>query len=182
MIRRTFLRFLSGVGISLAVGVFLPLSAYAKATITEQPQLNPEALEQFWTLELSTLDEQSIALASFKGEKPLVLNFWATWCAPCLREMPLLDEFAKSNPDVQFIGFTIDSVKNMQKYEEKVQVSYPLLVAGSKYLRLIKQLGNPKGGLPFTLVFDAKGEVSSLLLGEIEKEELESVLQKVKTN
>ena len=96
--------------------------------------------------------------------------------------MPLLDEFAKSNPDVQFIGFTIDSVKNMQKYEEKVQVSYPLLVAGSKYLRLIKQLGNPKGGLPFTLVFDAKGEVSSLLLGEIEKEELESVLQKVKTN
>lgn len=182
MIRRTFLRFLSGVGIFVALVGFLPLSAYAKAIITEQPSLNPEALEQLWTLELPTLDEQTIALASLKGEKPLVLNFWATWCAPCLREMPLLDELATRNPEVQFIGFTIDSLKNMHKFEEKVQVSYPLLVAGSKYLRLIKQLGNPKGGLPFTLVFDAKGEASSLLLGEIEKEELESVLEKVKTN
>ena len=120
--------------------------------------------------------------ANLKGEKPLVLNFWATWCAPCVREMPLLDEFAKQHPEIQFVGFTIDSLKNMQKFEQQVQVTYPLLVAGSRYLRLIKQLGNPRGGLPFTLVFDEKGEVKSLLLGEIEKEQLISLIDDLKSN
>lgn len=154
----------------------------AKAVITERPALNPEALAQLWALELPSYDGQVIALANLKGEKPLVLNFWATWCAPCVREMPLLDEFAKQHPEIQFVGFTIDSLKNMQKFEQQVQVTYPLLVAGSRYLRLIKQLGNPRGGLPFTLVFDEKGEVKSLLLGEIEKEQLISLIDDLKSN
>lgn len=162
--------------LSLSLAMVWPNQVVAKAVITERPVLNPEALAQLWALELPRYDGEVISLASLRGEKPLVLNFWATWCAPCVREMPLLDEFAKKHPDIQFIGFTIDSLKNMQKFEQGTQVSYPLLVAGSRYLRLIKQLGNPRGGLPFTLVFDEKGEVHSLLLGEIEKEQLESLI------
>ena len=168
--------------LGLTLSVVWPSPVMAKAVITERPALNPEALAQLWALELPSYDGRVIALANLKGEKPLVLNFWATWCAPCVREMPLLDEFAKQHPEIQFVGFTIDSLKNMQKFEQQVQVTYPLLVAGSRYLRLIKQLGNPRGGLPFTLVFDEKGEVKSLLLGEIEKEQLISLIDDLKSN
>ena len=168
--------------LGLTLSVVWPSPVMAKAVITERPALNPEALAQLWALELPSYDGRVIALANLKGEKPLVLNFWATWCAPCVREMPLLDEFAKQHPEIQFVGFTIDSLKNMQKFEQQVQATYPLLVAGSRYLRLIKQLGNPRGGLPFTLVFDEKGEVKSLLLGEIEKEQLISLIDDLKSN
>lgn len=179
MIRREFLQLVGALSVA-SLSTSWPALAQAKAVITENPSLNPEALSDLWALELPILNGETLRLADLKG-KPLVLNFWATWCAPCVREMPLLDEFAQNNPDVQFIGFGIDTLKNMQKFDEKVQVSYPLLVAGAKYLRLVKQLGNPKGGLPFTLVFDKNAVVSSLLLGEIEKEELQQVLLNVKT-
>lgn len=171
MLRRDFLHMVGALSLTSIWSTF----AQAKAEITDQPVLNRAALEALFALELPILSGESFSLASLKG-KPLVLNFWATWCAPCVREMPLLDELAQAHPHVQFIGFALDTLKNMQKFDARVQVSYPLLVAGAKYLRLVKQLGNPGGGLPFTLVFDEKLQAQRLLLGEIEKEDLQGFL------
>ena len=85
-----------------------------------------------------------------KGQ-PIVVNFWATWCAPCVREMPELDALQKKYPQVRFVGIGVDSAANMQKFVEKVQVSYPLWVIGAGAIDTLRKLGNPSGGLPLLL-------------------------------
>ena len=109
--------------------------------------------------------------------KPLVINFWATWCAPCVREMPLLNHFSQQNPSVQVLGLGLDSDKNIQKFLQKVQVSYPLFRIDIKQLRLLKKLGDDKGGLPFTLVLNEKGDVVWSHAGELHEDNLKKILK-----
>lgn len=143
-----------------------------------QFEITENAVDTFWSIEAKGLPEDKPVtklLSDFKG-KPLLVNFWATWCAPCVREMPLLDNFAKENPQLPVLGLALDSLKNMQKFESKIQVNYPLLQLDAHYLKLVKQLGNTKGGLPFSILFGADGRVKAIYLGELHKEQLEELL------
>lgn len=142
------------------------------------PAVEASALDSFWAIEAKTLPADNPgtkSLADFKG-KPLLVNFWATWCAPCVREMPLLDSFAKENPQLPVVGLALDSLTNMQKFESKVKVDYPLLQLEAKQLKLVKQLGNSKGGLPFTVLFDEAGKIKAVYTGELHKEQLSEIL------
>lgn len=143
-----------------------------------QFEITEDAVDAFWSIEAKGLPEDKTVmkvLSDFKG-KPLLVNFWATWCAPCVREMPLLDKFAKENPQLPVLGLALDSLKNMQKFENKIQVNYPLLQLDAHYLKLVKQLGNKKGGLPFSILFGADGQVKAIYHGELHKEQLEQLL------
>lgn len=122
---------------------------------------------------------QEHAIRSFLG-KPLVVNFWATWCAPCVEEMPLLDEMSKSLPEIQFVGIGIDTVDNIRQFASKVRVNYPLLVAGHGGIALVRELGNTAGGLPFTVMFDANGGKIDSILGQVESEDLRRRLLAIK--
>lgn len=121
---------------------------------------------------------REFGLETFMG-KPVVVNFWATWCPPCVREMPELEALHKKHTAVNFIGIGIDTASNIRLFSEKVKVTYPVLVAGHDGIQLMRDLGNKAGGLPFTVVFDAQGRSVNTILGQITPASLERMLVEV---
>ncbi|MGA8513867.1 MAG: TlpA disulfide reductase family protein, partial [Burkholderiaceae bacterium] len=100
---------------------------------------------------------------------PLVLNFWATWCPPCVEELPLLEAFYKLNAakNWQVIGIAVDNAKAVKQFLGKMPLSFPTPVAGLAGTELSRSLGNVSGGLPFTVVFDASGQVALRHIGKL---------------
>ena len=149
----------------------------AAATVCGVPfaRLAHAAPASFYDLEFPTPDGKARAVSDFLG-RPMVLNFWATWCPPCVKEMPDLDFLHHKYPDINMVGLAVDTAKNVVKFSEKIPVSYPLLVAGHGGIQLMKKMGNPSGGLPFTILFDAQGQPVKEFLGQIHRDELDAVL------
>ena len=110
--------------------------------------------------------------------RPVVFNFWATWCPPCVKEMPDLEALSRKHSGVQFVGLGVDTAVNVRKFLPKVNVTYPLLVTGYGGIDLMKTLGNTAGGLPFTLVCDRSGKIVERILGQVKPAELDAMLQR----
>ncbi len=117
-------------------------------------------------------------LDQFLG-RPVLVNFWATWCPPCIKEMPDLEALKQKYPDIQFVGLGVDTAVNVRNFMPKVNVTYPLLVTGYGGIDLMKSLGNKTGGLPYTLVYNASGQVVERIMGQIKPDELDAVLQRL---
>ena len=117
------------------------------------------------------------ALSQWKG-KALVVNFWAPWCAPCVQEMPELAELAKelAGKNISVIGIGIDSPTNIAQFADKFKISYPLYVAGMSGTDLSRQFGNSAGGLPYTVLIGADGQVKKTYLGRLKFDELSADL------
>jgi thiol-disulfide isomerase/thioredoxin len=117
------------------------------------------------------------ALSQWKG-KALVVNFWAPWCAPCVQEMPELAQLAADNADknIQVIGIGIDSPTNIAQFADKFKIPYPLYVAGMSGTDLSRKFGNSAGGLPYTVLIGADGQVKKTYLGRIKFAELRADL------
>ena len=156
-------------------------AAGALGAQTPATQPNPRAL---FDARLPGLDGHEFALQALTGQ-PLVVNFWATWCAPCVQELPYLNSMAKELPNVKFVGIGIDTAQNIGQFVAKIPVSYQLLVAGHAGIALLRELGNSAGGLPFTLLFDANGSVFDSILGQIEpldlRQRIDRLVAKSKT-
>jgi len=112
-------------------------------------------------------------------DKPLVVNFWATWCAPCVKEMPDLDRLSKEFAHIGFLGIGIDSAENIAQFLQKIPVGYPLLEARADGLDLMRDLGNTSGGLPFTVIMSPGGKVQRAIAGQIDPDELAAYLRSV---
>jgi thiol-disulfide isomerase/thioredoxin len=162
MNRRRFLLQSAGLAaVPMLAGWSLPAVAQAQTSLFQSsfPDLNG----------------QSQPMSQWLG-RPVVINFWATWCPPCVKEMPDLDALSKRYPQVGFVGLGVDTHANMQKFLQKVQVSYPVRVLGYGGIDLMKQLGNKAGGLPFTLVYNADGKLVDRILGQIKPQALDQTL------
>ncbi|ASV98090.1 TlpA family protein disulfide reductase [Paraburkholderia aromaticivorans] len=141
------------------------------------PASGEDAVAQLWSAPVTTVDGKPQTLSSLKG-RPIVVNFWASWCGPCVEEMPALSQLQRdyAKKGIQFVGLGVDSDKNVQAFLQKVKVAYPVYVTGFGGADLARAFGNTAGGLPFTVVIDAKGEIRSTKLGQIDAQALKQTL------
>src|SRR5262245_17148561 len=116
-------------------------------------------------------------LAEWRG-RPLLCNFWVSWCAPCREELPLLDTASRENASIglQVVGIAIDNAANVTKYLKSVPAGYPILIAEGSAISLMQQLGNRNGALPFSVTLDAAGRLRQRKLGAYSAVELHSDL------
>ena len=110
--------------------------------------------------------------------KILVVNFWASWCPPCVEEMPTLDKIAQeyASKNVLIVGIGIDSPSNIREFLEKTPVSYPIVIGGLEGSNLAKQMGNSQGALPYTVIVNQNGKAVFTKLGKISEEELKKAI------
>ncbi|MFY9314480.1 MAG: TlpA disulfide reductase family protein [Burkholderiales bacterium] len=116
-------------------------------------------------------------LAEWRG-RILVCNFWATWCAPCREEIPLLVAARQKHgpAGVEIVGIAIDNADKVREFAETFDISYPILVAEADGLDLMRKLGNTGGGLPYTVIADREGSPVHRKLGALKEAELEGFL------
>jgi thiol-disulfide isomerase/thioredoxin len=122
-----------------------------------------------------------VVLAALRG-RPLVLNFWATWCAPCVEEMPMLDRFQREHRAAgwQVLGLAVDSAAPVREFLAKHPVDFTIGLAGLQGVALSRSLGNSRGALPFSVIFDAHGEVLARKLGVLNQDELLSWVRRLR--
>ena len=126
---------------------------------------------------LPDLQGREQPLGQWKG-KVLVVNFWATWCAPCREEMPA---FVRIQSDlgpkgVQFVGIAVDQPDKVAQFVAELALNYPALIGGYGAMELSKSLGNRLMALPFTLVVDRSGKVANVRLGPFKEAELRTIV------
>ena len=111
-------------------------------------------------------------------DRILVCNFWATWCAPCREEIPLLMAARQKygQKGVEIVGIAIDNVAKVGEFTASLKISYPILLAEANGLDLMRQLGNSAGGLPYTVVAGRQGDLVHRKLGAFKDAELDSIL------
>jgi thiol-disulfide isomerase/thioredoxin len=142
----------------------------------QQRSAEPSPMDALWTLSLPTPDGSTLALRTLQGQG-LVVNFWATWCAPCVRELPALDDFAQRhrNKGWRVLGLAIDQMTAVQGFLKRIPVTYPVAIAGFEAVAWSRALGNDQGGLPHTVVLSPAGHVLASVVGETTRDKLEAI-------
>ncbi|TMH13502.1 MAG: TlpA family protein disulfide reductase [Betaproteobacteria bacterium] len=138
------------------------------------PRADDGAELAFWGLGFEQPGGGQLAMAPLRGQ-PLLVNFWATWCPPCLKEMPLLDGFyrAQQAQGWRVVGLALDSPAPVREYLARLPISFPIGLAGMAGVELAHSLGNDSGALPFTVIFDRQGQVFDRKLGAVHAAELD---------
>jgi len=173
MTRRHTLIALLFAGIAAAT-----LGVYTGHRATEPKAVANDAVAAFFASKLPDVNGTPIDLAALRGQ-PVVINFWAPWCGPCVEEMPELSALAQEQQaKVRFVGIGIDTAANIQTFLGKLHVTYPIAVAGFEGTELGRQFGNEAGGLPFTVILDAQGKVTFRKMGRVHADELRQALQR----
>lgn len=127
---------------------------------------------------LPGLDGKPQPFEQWRG-KVLIVNFWATWCAPCREEIPgfIKVQGQYGSKGAQFVGIAIDTPERVEPYAREIGINYPVLVGGLETMDFARQTGNRAGVLPYTLVLDRSGKVVDSSIGILKPEKLESLLK-----
>lgn len=126
-----------------------------------------------WGQTFQKPDGGELVMQSLRG-KPLLINFWATWCPPCVEELPLLDRFYRENASNgwQVVGLAVDQPSAVRGFLQKMPLSFPVGLAGLGGTELGKSLGNLVGGLPFSVVLGSQGAVLHRKMGKVAASDL----------
>lgn len=128
----------------------------------------------------SDLAGRQTTLSEWHG-KILVCNFWATWCPPCRREIPMLVDLRAefSSSGIEIVGIAVDSRANVAEFSKSAGITYPILFPKNDTDRLIRSAGDPEGALPYTVVLDRHGTAAYEKLGELDSAVLRAKLREL---
>lgn len=162
--------------------LFAGLGASLGAKKFEPAPAADNAVQQLLGLTLNDANAKPQAIKQWQG-KFLVVNFWATWCKPCVEEMPELVQLQKdlASNNVQLLGLGIDTPTNIAEFTKKYQISYPVFAAGMEGTSLSQAMGNKAGGLPFTALISPEGKVLKAYSGRLKMPELRADIQRLNT-
>ena len=136
--------------------------------------MEPGAEQALWGMEFDKPEGGALTMASLAG-KPLLLNFWATWCPPCVEELPMLNTFYREHAAKgwQVLGLAIDQPSAVRKFLARIPLDFPVGLAGFGGTDLGRSLGNLTGGLPFTVVLGGEGRVLHRKMGQVTPQDLQ---------
>ncbi|MGH8702021.1 MAG: TlpA family protein disulfide reductase [Burkholderiales bacterium] len=140
--------------------------------------MDPDAVvERVLSARVADVTGGTRSLEQWRGQV-LVVNYWATWCAPCREEIPgfvrLQERYGSRG--LQFVGIAIDQPDKVAEFAREFRINYPLLLGGLETIELLRQAGNRTGVLPYTLVIDRKGKLVLRERGGLKEAQLESLL------
>lgn len=155
-----------------------PSAADITAAKTERTQHlieNPAEMREAPDFRLTDLDGKTRSLGNWQ-DKVVVVNFWATWCPPCVKEMPLFVELQKKYAEhgLQFVGIALDQIEPVRDFAADFEVNYPILLGEHEGIELSQQYGNRLGVLPFTAVVNRTGQIVWRHLGELTEQHFQA--------
>lgn len=164
-------------GVALVCGIAGFLFYYYQSRV-ERPADPVEAGRQVLGATLTSVAGKAERLDQWRG-KVLVVNFWATWCAPCREEIPGFVRFQASHSadGVQFIGIAVDQKERVTSYASEMGMNYPLMVGGIELMEFSRRIGNQMAVLPFTVILDRSGKVQATQVGILKPDKLESIIK-----
>lgn len=149
---------------------------YRQPGMPQQEQVDVPAAElaAFWTAPWLDPSGAALQVQRFQG-CPLLINFWATWCPPCVDELPLLNTFFQQNKAKgwQVLGLAVDRAEMVQRFLRQNPIDFPVAMAGLGGAELARTLGNVSGGLPFTVVVNGAGAIAQRKLGRVTPDNLQ---------
>ena len=133
--------------------------------------------ERVFAARLADLTGGAPTLEQWRG-RVLVVNFWATWCAPCREEIPVFVKLQEryGSRGLQFVGIAFDQPDKVAEFAREFRINYPLLLGGLETMELLRQAGNRAGVLPYTLVIDRSGNLVSREPGGLKETRLEGLV------
>ena len=154
----------------LALGIGIMTRGYLSAAEPTKSTPLPE-------FSLPDVSGKQRNISEWQG-KILVINFWATWCPPCLKEIPefiaLQEQYQAKG--LQFIGIAIDDKEPVEEYLASIKINYPILIAGVNGISLSQQLGNRVDAVPFTVVVNQQGQIINQHPGEFSREQIIAII------
>jgi thiol-disulfide isomerase/thioredoxin len=161
--------------ISAAAGVGYQL--FKGGGVPDRPSAS-SVVDRIYAVQLADLEGALQRVEQWRG-RVLVVNFWATWCAPCREEIPgfVSLQHAHGERGLLFVGIAIDQPDKVMEFAREFQMNYPVLIGDGAALDLLRQSGNRAGVLPYTLVIDRQGNLVHQQPGGVHVERLEAIIK-----
>ena len=163
-------------GLALFAGIAV---SFFSSTGIDKQEPSPESSIKLEQIELPDLSGNHQSFTQWQG-KLLLVNFWASWCPPCLDEIPIFLSLRETHQGDGFevAGISIDSGQDVIAFRDSLSINYPLLDGEEKGMALMASLGNRSGALPYSVLFDRNGNAVHFKTGKFSHQELQKLLEK----